>query len=79
MPSDDLTTARVIADRGGIAPPGLLRRLADRVEELTAVLRELEWAGFECPICDGRHLDGHAPGCRLARALGHKPTEVSDG
>ncbi len=75
--ADLLTRARRVAAVGGIMAVPHLLALADRVEELTAVLRELEWAGFECPICDGRHLDGHAPGCRLARVLGQTTTEAT--
>ena len=82
MPPDDLTTARAVAERGGIAPPGLLLRLADRVEGLEEVLRKLEWRtvyygasyGSACPWCGKAQPSGHAPGCRLAAALGREDT-----
>ena len=85
MPPDDLTTARAVAERGGIAPPGLLLRLADRVEELEGLLRRAEWSAWCntgsgaidyqcCPFCLNNESAGHAPGCRLAAALGREDT-----
>ncbi len=60
----------------------LLLALADRVEELEGLLCECEAAGTMllsggdlvrcCPVCRVLPGPGHAPGCRLARALGRK-------
>jgi hypothetical protein len=62
--------------------------LADRVEALEGLLRECEWVDFDgddadahpqiCQVCLNFEPDGHAPGCRLAAALG-KGKGVSDG
>ncbi len=84
--TDELATARAIADRGGIAPPGLLVWLADRVEALEGLLLDLQWKQtvhrqygdvVGCGWCKSPHYMGHAPNCRLAAALGKG--EASDG
>ena len=52
-----------------------------RHDEAVALLKELEWGGEyrtsestdweqDCPVCDQRKRDGHAPGCRLDALLG---------
>lgn len=45
----------------------------DRVRELTAVLRTVEWLDRPddkcCPVCKEWRPDGHAPDCKLAAAL----------
>ncbi len=62
-----------------------LAQIEARVEALEGLIRECEWRGWSatmklpaCPSCYGLSCEGHAPGCRLARALGHQPTEASD-
>ncbi len=87
MPDELVARARELgapmnAPEAGIARRSeLLLALADRVEELERLLREVEWAAIACPVCRERRATYpiHAPGCRLARALRNKPTEVSDG
>ncbi len=91
MQPDDLVTrarelgAPMLAPEAGIARRSeLLLALADRVEELEGLLREVEWRGDAdietCPICFGPDdTVGHAPGCRLARALGQQQGEASGG
>ncbi len=90
MPADLVARARELGAPMNAPEPGIARRselllkLADRVEELTTVLRELEWAKryygittkVRCRWCESDRELGHAPGCRLARALGK---EASDG
>ncbi len=47
-------------------------RIRSRVEELEGLLLECEWSVLEprrCPRCEQTRAIGHAPGCRLARAL----------
>ncbi len=84
---DDLIArARRVAEVGGVASSCVLLALADRVEELEGLLREGEWnwrppgagrlPGLGCGFCGQARSHGHAPGCRLARALGK---EASDG
>ncbi len=95
MPTDDLVArarelgAPMNAPEAGIARrSALLLLLADRVEELDGLIKDLEWSHsslrengwFEpaCPVCGVLREPGHhLPGCRLARALGKG--EKSDG
>ena len=54
----------------------LLPQLARAVLERGEVLRAVEWCANDrgwpcCPVCGGRYqVDGHAPDCALAKALG---------
>ncbi len=83
--TDDLVTRARDLGAPMLAPePAIARRsvlllaLADRVEELEGLLRECEWKQtvhrhfgevVGCGWCKSAHYAGHAPGCRLARAL----------
>ena len=61
---------------------------ADRIAELEAVVREVEWGGtvlnrhaeefVACPMCCGSHAIGHHRRCRLAAVLPSTPTAARD-
>jgi hypothetical protein len=71
----------------GLAALSRLPQLEERIKELEAVLREVEWGATcqcgcgnrACPMCNGSPEDGHPPhghdpSCRLAAALAGKET-----
>ncbi len=56
------------------------------MEQLRALLGEVEWVGhtmpggpvevwLECPVCESVKTDGHTDGCRLALALSPRPDD----
>lgn len=47
-----------------------IRVLQTELREARAVLAKYEWMSGRCSECGGFHPDGHAPNCRMARALG---------
>jgi len=68
-PGNNRKLTNVIADT--------FRPLAERAEKLEALLRRLEWAGFEhrcCPLCGG--YSGHNDDCELAALLAPEPPQV---
>ncbi len=94
MPDADLVARARELGAPMLAPePAIARRselllaLADRVEALEGLLREIEWGYYPrfCPVCLEDEPDGHLPGCRLARALGkgeksgEAPSAKADG